>query len=55
MINYSLPKIIPRDKQHMKGRRLPNFELHLSLKDPRTGVRKNPIIGLRHQIRDMWE
>lgn len=41
------------DRSIMKGLRRPRFERHLSDRDPRMGVQKNPTKGDRHQIRVM--
>lgn len=40
-----LPINTPIDIRIIKGRLRPRFEVHLSLSEPRSGVRKNPISG----------
>ena len=43
------------DRRMMKGLLRPSGDLHLSDKEPRMGVRKNPTSGDKHQIRVMWD
>ena len=52
--NYShLPMTTPMERKIINGLRLPRFDRHRSERDPKIGVRKNPISGDKHQIRVM--
>ncbi len=48
-----LPNTTPMDSRIMNGLRRPRLEWQRSDKDPKIGVRKNPIRGDRHQINVM--
>ena len=41
------------ERRIMKGLRLPKLDRHRSDKEPKIGVRKNPMRGERHQIKVM--
>jgi len=46
--------MMPMDNRMMKGRLRPSRDLHRSLNEPSSGVRKKPIMGLRHQMSVMF-